>query len=184
VPTARFTREDKETENNNAPEDTDEGLGGQVSTTEETSDLSSPEPAQVPTSSDARPPGLIQSAREAREMFSKVDRRFLQMLDERQDYLISLINQQKVAYTAFDLFGFYDYYGMKETEDEVILARIASDFGIRIDALVTCARVYIREKYDDYLMYRGKEHQLQAVSEFMVNVFINKLCQERRDNQD
>jgi hypothetical protein len=110
-------------------------------------------------------------------MFSEVEKLFVDFLSSKLDYIKSLVDQKIVNYHAFDLFAFYDYVGMLTSGKEEMFHSILKRHGVNYEQHITTARVFLRSKFDDDLMYAHKENQLQALAEFMINVYINQLGQ-------
>jgi hypothetical protein len=148
----------------------------------ESSELTSPQPVQLRTVDDRKPQIPVTDdtaikSQNSREMFTQVQTDFIEMLDSKKDFIISLVQQGIVRYAAFDKYGFFDYVGMRGTKDEAFLINVCQSRGLKLDSIITLARVYIREKFENYLLYQGRDVQLQAVAEYLANVFLNRLYQ-------
>jgi hypothetical protein len=114
-------------------------------------------------------------------MFSEVEKIFVNFLSSKLDFIQSLVDQKIVNYHAFDLFAFYDYVGMLSSGKEEMFHSILKRHGVNYEQHITTARVFLRSKFENDLMYAHKENQLQALAEFMINVYINQLGQLVRE---
>jgi hypothetical protein len=183
VPDPKFTPPRDDHDANQAVAVNSEG----TETADDVSSMSSPEPIPVTTSSQFMKPvankPIASSSSGNREegthnpVFQQVDDDFQIMLNRRASLIGSLVKKRVFDYADFDQFGFYDYLSMRNTSKQHLLTRFLNRHSLSLSYLISLARLFIRGRFDEELQYLEKEDQLQALAEYLVNVFLNEKSQ-------